>query len=329
MKTALLFAGQGGQFPGMGKDFYDACPSFRHTMDRVPERFDIRRLCFEGSQEELSRTENTQISVCALSLSIAALLNELGLQWDCAAGLSLGEYSALCAAGAIPFEDLFDLVARRGILMAQALPAEKTGMMAVIAPDLLAIEKVCARYSTGKELCVPANFNSPRQIVLTGTIKALEQAGADLKQNGMRCIRLAVSGAFHSPLLKPAAQTFYSVLESIPFRPCQKPVYLNVSAQNTLKVHEPLPNLLARQMYSPVLFEKSVRAMIEDGVDCFIEIGPGKSLSRLVRQIDRSVKSYCVETLPDLEDLVCAEPDLFASAGSIQKKDNSAKTEIG
>ena len=301
MKTAFLFNGQGAQFAGMGKDFYQAYPQIRGLFDDAAIDFDLKEVCFSDNPEKLNNTAYTQSCIAAVSSAIASLLREKGIQADYAAGLSLGEYSALAFAGVIHPQDLLQLVRKRGLIMAQALPEGTTGMAAVLRPDVEAVKEVCAKVEMEGECCRIANYNSPRQVVITGTNAGLEKAAALLKEKKMPCKFLTVSGAFHSPLLKEASDQLEEVLAPLEFHAPSCPVVFNVTASME---HDDIKQLLKKQICSPVLFWQSIETLADEGVDTFVEIGPGKTLGKLVKQIVPEAVVYSVSSVQDLEDLV-------------------------
>lgn len=306
MTTAFLFAGQGSQIVGMAKDFYDHCPESRELMDSLTCDYDIKKLCFEGPQESLNDTAYAQSSIVAASLTILEAIKTKGIQGDVCAGLSLGEYSALCYAGAMDAQSAIDIVRQRGILMANALPAGTTGMSAVLGLSAEKIEEVCKEIQ-GKGLVLEiANYNCPGQIVVTGQKEALEKAEALLMEKGARrVLPLSVSGAFHSSLLQDASLELEKVLQQSKLSLPKIPVYHNISGdkENVSSTND-LIEILKQQICHSVRFEQTIRNMIRDGVDTFVEIGPGKTLSGFVRKVDRSVKVYTINTVKDLEGMV-------------------------
>lgn len=306
MTTAFLFAGQGSQIVGMAKDFYDHCPESRELMDSLTCDYDIKKLCFEGPQETLNDTAYAQSSIVAASLTILEAIKTKGNQGDVCAGLSLGEYSALCYAGAMDAQSAIDIVRQRGILMANALPAGTTGMSAVLGLSAEKIEEVCKEIQSKGLVLEIANYNCPGQIVVTGQKEALEQAEALLMEKGARrVLPLSVSGAFHSSLLQDASLELEKVLQQSKLSLPKIPVYHNISGdkENVSSTND-LIEILKQQICHSVRFEQTIRNMIRDGVDTFVEIGPGKTLSGFVRKVDRSVKVYTINTMKDLEGMV-------------------------
>ncbi|PIS28204.1 [acyl-carrier-protein] S-malonyltransferase [Candidatus Saganbacteria bacterium CG08_land_8_20_14_0_20_45_16] len=283
MKTALVFPGQGSQSIGMGKDLAEK------YLDQANEilGFDLKRICLEGPAEELQKTEITQPAI--LTVSIAAF-HQLAshaspLTPHTVAGHSLGEYSALVAAGSITFEDAVKIVHLRGKFMQEAVPAGAGAMAAVLGANNNVIKKVCAEIGN----VWPANFNSPGQVVISGKKEAVEAAGIKLKEKGAkRIIPLAVSAPFHCPLMQPAADKLKIELEKIEIKDAHIPVIANVTADYVIKGAE-IRNLLYKQVTSPVLWEDSVKKMIADGVISFVEVGTGSVLAGLIKKIDKGV----------------------------------------
>lgn len=305
MTTAFLFAGQGSQIVGMAKDFYDHCPESRELMDSLTCDYDIKKLCFEGPQETLNDTAYAQSSIVAASLTILEAIKTKGIQGDVCAGLSLGEYSALCYAGAMDAQSAIDIVRQRGVLMANALPAGTTGMSAVLGLSAEKIEEVCKEIQSKGLVLEIANYNCPGQIVVTGQKEALEKAEALLMEKGARrVLPLTVSGAFHSSLLQDASLELEKVLQQSKVSLPKIPVYHNISGdKENVSSTKDLIEILKQQICHSVRFEQTIRNMIRDGVDTFVEIGPGKTLSGFVRKVDRSVKLYTINTMKDLEGM--------------------------
>lgn len=299
MKLALMFAGQGAQSVGMGKEFYETSPSFKTKWDQIELDFNLKQLCFDGPQEQLNDTEYCQSCLFALDALIFDELRNAGVHVDCAAGLSLGEYNAYYAAGAMTFEDGLNLTRKRGKIMKEALPSG-TGMMAAVLH--LEEDKIKQAIASVKGLVEIANYNAPGQIVISGETKAVEQAMEACVQLGARrVIPLAVSGAFHCSLLKDAAQKLEEELLQIPFRAPSFPVYNNISGDQS---DLPIVEILKRQIASSVYFEKTIRTMIDEGVDTFIEIGPGKTIAGFIRKINPEVTVYNISTPAQLNEAV-------------------------
>jgi [acyl-carrier-protein] S-malonyltransferase len=284
MKTALVFPGQGSQSIGMGKNFAE---KYLEQASAILG-FDLKKICLEGPAEELQKTEITQPAI--LTVSIAALdvlkTKDSRRKTSSVAGHSLGEYSALVAAGAISFEDAVKIVRLRGKFMQEAVPAGEGAMAAVLGADNNVIREVCAEIGD----VWPANFNSPGQVVISGKKAAVETAGIKLKERGAkRIIPLAVSAPFHCPLMQPAADKLKVELDKIEIKDAQTPVVANVTADYVIKGTE-IRTLLYKQVTSPVLWEDSVKKMVADGVTSFIEVGSGKVLSGLIKKIAPDVE---------------------------------------
>ncbi|MFA6548956.1 MAG: ACP S-malonyltransferase [Candidatus Margulisiibacteriota bacterium] len=289
MKTALVFPGQGSQSVGMGKDFAE---KYLEQASAILG-FDLKKICLEGPAEELQKTEITQPAI--LTVSVAAFERISNIDFSNArisslAGHSLGEYSALVAAGAISFEDAVKIVHLRGKFMQEAVPAGEGAMAAVLGADNNVIREICAEIGN----VWPANFNSPGQVVISGKKEAVDTAGVKLKERGVkRIIPLAVSAPFHCPLMQPAADKLKVELDKIEIKDAQIPVVANVTANYVTKGAE-IRTLLYKQVTSPVLWEDSVKKMVADGVTTFIEVGAGKVLSGLIKKIapDVEMKTY-------------------------------------
>jgi [acyl-carrier-protein] S-malonyltransferase len=303
-KTAFLFPGQGSQSVGMGKDIVEEYPVASKIFDIASEvlGFDIKKMIFEGDEQTLKATENTQPSVLTVSIAIFEALKKEGLKADVMAGLSLGEYTALVASGALDFSRAVSLVRKRGIFMEEAVPSGVGGMAAIIALDSDEVSEVC-RAVKDIGIVEPANYNCPGQIVISGEVKALEKACTLAKEKGAkRAIILPVSGPFHSRMLKPAGERLANIINDISFSDLGIPVISNVTAEY-IKDKDNIKDLLIRQVSSPVKWEQSIRRMIADGVDTFIEIGPGKALSGFVKKIDKAANVYNVENIEELKNI--------------------------
>ncbi|MEZ7635119.1 ACP S-malonyltransferase [Streptococcus mitis] len=302
-KTAFLFAGQGAQYLGMGRDLYDHYPIVKETIDQASQvlGYDLRYL-IDTEEEKLNQTRYTQPAILATSVAIYRLLQEKGHQPDMVAGLSLGEYSALVASGALDFEDAVALVAKRGSYMEEAAPAGSGKMVAVLNTPVEVIEEACQKAS---ELGVvnPANYNTPAQIVIGGEGAAVDRAVELLQEAGTkRLIPLKVSGPFHTALLEPVSQKLAETLAQVSFSDFICPLVGNTEAIVMQK--EDIAQLLTRQVKEPVRFYESIAVMQEAGVTNFIEIGPGKVLSGFVKKIDKTAKLANVEDQASLEALL-------------------------
>jgi len=302
-KTAFLFAGQGAQYLGMGRDLYDHYPIVKETIDQASQvlGYDLRYL-IDTEEEKLNQTRYTQPAILATSVAIYRLLQEKGHQPDMVAGLSLGEYSALVASGALDFEDAVALVAKRGVYMEEAAPAGSGKMVAVLNTPVEVIEEACQKAS---ELGVvtPANYNTPAQIVIGGEGAAVDRAVELLQEAGTkRLIPLKVSGPFHTALLEPVSQKLAETLAQVSFSDFICPLVGNTEAIVMQK--EDIAQLLTRQVKEPVRFYESIAVMQEAGVTNFIEIGPGKVLSGFVKKIDKTAKLANVEDQTSLKALL-------------------------
>ena len=302
-KRAFLFAGQGAQYLGMARDLYEQYDVVKATFEEASQvlGYDVRAL-IDQDEEKLNQTRYTQPAILTTSLAIYRLLAEEGIQPDMVAGLSLGEYSALVAAGALDFKTAVALVAKRGAFMEEAAPAGSGKMVAVLNADVILIEEAC---QTASQLGVvsPANYNTPGQIVIGGDVAAVDKAVELLKEAGVkRLIPLNVSGPFHTALLKPASEQLAQVLAETEFADFQIPLVGNTEAD--IMEADRIKELLTRQVMEPVRFYDSIAKMQEAGVTEFIEIGPGKVLSGFLKKIDKSAVVYSVESVETLTALL-------------------------
>lgn len=299
-KLAFLYPGQGVQTAGMGKDFYENSALSRKVFEEASELLglDMRELCFTKN-DRLDLTEYTQAALVTTYLAITRELEDRGVHADIAAGLSLGEYAAIAAAGAMTDLQAVSLVRKRGILMQNTVPAGEGAMCAVLALD----EKVIEQVLEGMEDVSIANYNCPGQIVITGKTEQVKAAKEKLEAAGAkRCILLNVSGPFHSPLLREAGDKLFSEMEKMEFDQLSIPYITNVTARKVTDVKEIKP-LLARQVYSPVQWMQSVKTMLEEGVDTFVEIGPGRTLAGFMKKIAPEMKVYQAAKWEDLEKI--------------------------
>ena len=300
-KTAFIFPGQGAQKAGMGKDFYDTFETAKEVFDQASEwlSLDMKALCFEVN-DKLDLTEYTQAALVTTCLAMEKVVEEHGLHPDVTAGLSLGEYCALESAGAMTLKDAITTVRTRGILMEQAVPAGQGSMAAVLGMDASAIEKI----TNGIEGVSIANYNCPGQIVITGKKESVTQAADKLKEAGAkRVLPLNVSGPFHSEMLDEAGKELGKVLENVELSPLKIPYVTNVTAQY-VEDSAQTKELLAQQISSSVRWQQSVENMIAQGVDTFVEIGPGKTLAGFMRKINKDVKVYNIQTVQDMESVI-------------------------
>ena len=302
-RVAFLYPGQGAQKAGMGKDFYENSPLARDIYDKASETLglDMKALCFEEN-DKLDLTEYTQAALVATCLAMTGVVKEAGIEPDITAGLSLGEYAAISAAGSMEELDAIRLVRKRGILMQNTVPAGEGAMCAVMAMEADRIEQVIADI---KGVGI-ANYNCPGQIVITGETKAVEEAADALKEAGAkRTVMLNVSGPFYSPMLIPAGKQLEKELEKITLTPLLVPYVTNVTAEEVRDISE-TKALLAKQVSSPVRWMQSMEYMIERGVDTFVEIGPGRTLAGFMKKINRDVKVYNIGAWEDVEKTVSA-----------------------
>ncbi len=299
-KTAFMFPGQGAQYVGMGKDFYEQIPVSKEMFQLAgaASGLDVEALCFEEN-EQINITEYTQIAMLAAEVAMLKAVEEKGIKPDVTAGLSLGEYGALAAGRIMSPEDVFKIVRKRGIYMQEAVP-NGGAMVAVLGLETEVIEKVCDETPGMVSI---ANYNCPGQIVITGEEEAVQTAVEKLTQAGAkRCVPLKVSGPFHSSLLVGAGEKLAKELETVSINDIQIPYIANVTADYVTKKEDVKP-LLEKQVSSSVRWQQTIEKMIMDGVDTFIEIGPGKTLSGFMRKINRDVKVLNIEKVEDLEKL--------------------------
>lgn len=300
-KIAFIFPGQGAQACGMGKDFYEQTETGKRIFDKATQLmgFSMPQLCFEEN-DRLDITEYTQAAMVTASIAMMRVLEENGIKPDVAAGLSLGEYCALAAAGVMSDEDAIRTVRQRGILMQEAVPVGEGAMAAILALDAAVIEEVTG----AMEGVWIANYNCPGQIVISGEKAAVEEACEKLKAAGAkRAVMLNVSGPFHSGMLTAAGEKLGQVLSRVELHEPRIPYVANVTAQYVKSAGE-VKELLTRQVSSSVRWQQSVEAMIADGVDTFIEIGPGRTLAGFMKKISREVRTLNVEKLEDIDKVV-------------------------
>lgn len=305
MKLAFLYAGQGAQHVGMGRDFYEQFPLFRDVFDAAPVDFDLKKLCFEGPEERLSDTRYTQPCMVAFAAGVTGLLYQAGIRPAMAAGLSLGEYSALTAAGVFDPKTAIELAAFRGKAMAEAVAGRPCGMAAVLHLEREKLQAACDAAS-GLGVAEIANYNCPGQLVIAGDAAAVEKAGELAREAGARrVVPLKVSGPFHTSLMAPAGDALREKFRTVSFRPMSFPVLFNCKG-DVLGAGDTIPGLLERQVQSSVYLEDTIRRMAEHGVDIFVEIGPGKALSGFVRKTVKDVAAYSIDTVEDLNGVLAA-----------------------
>jgi [acyl-carrier-protein] S-malonyltransferase len=305
VKAAFIFPGQGSQYPGMGRELADTFPGARAVFEEADAAlgFAISKLCFEGPAEELQLTANTQPAILTTCIAAAAVLGEKGIRPDFVAGHSLGEYSALVAAGALCLTDAVRLVRKRGQYMQEAVPVNQGGMAAVFGLDGRALEGIC-REAAQAEVVSCANLNSPGQVVIAGSAGAVARAVELAKGRGAkRAIMLNVSAPFHCALMKPARDRLSVDLDATRMEDPQVPLVNNVDAQ-VVSSATVIREGLKQQVTAPVRWEESMRRLRTEGVELFVEVGPGKVLSGLLRQIDRAAECLRVEDLTTLNEVV-------------------------
>ncbi len=297
-KTAFIYPGQGAQKAGMGADFYERSAGVRELFDKAGRmlNLDMKALCFEEN-DKLDLTEYTQAALVTTCLAMTRVIMDKGLKPDITAGLSLGEYAAIAAAGGMDDLDAIRLVRKRGILMSNTVPAGEGAMCAVMAMDSQKIEDVI---SDIQDVTI-ANYNCPGQIVITGRKSGVEEAACRLQEAGARqTVMLNVSGPFHSPMLKPAGDALAKAMDEITFHPLNIPYMTNVDAGKVEDISR-TKELLARQVYSPVHWMQSMENLIAGGIDIFVEIGPGRTLAGFMKKINRDVKVYNIAAWEDVE----------------------------
>lgn len=295
-KIGIIFPGQGAQYPGMGEKLYEAYPEIRELYENAEKIFHgITEISFHGTADDLKKTENTQPALYLAELSAALILQKNGIEASALAGFSLGEIPALSFGGAFDYIEGFRIVCKRGEFMS-ADPGVETAMAAVLKLDGETVEKICAAHAG----LYPVNYNCPGQITVSGTKEALNDAKAEFTEAGGRVIPLAVSGAFHSPFMDKASEEFGAFLNTCDIKSPVTTVYANRNAAP----YENVVETMQAQINHPVLWEKTVRAMAESGVDTFIEVGPGQTLSKFVQKTVPGAKTYHAETPEEIEKIV-------------------------
>ena len=304
-KRGFMFPGQGAQYVGMGKEFYDTMPEVKAIYDKASEvtGLDIPALCFTEN-EQINITEYTQIAMETTEAAILTALRLAGIEADVTAGLSLGEYGALIAAGVLSMEDAFALVRKRGIYMQEAVPTGGA-MSAVLGLDGTIIDEICTKTAEEMNQVVSvANYNCPGQIVITGAQEAVEKAGERCKEAGAkRVVALKVSGPFHSQMLKDAGERLAESLADVTVNAPQIPYLANVTA-DYVTTTEPIKDLLAKQVCAPVKWQQTIEKLIADGADEFVEIGPGRTLCGFLKKINRDITAVNIDTMEDFNKYV-------------------------
>lgn len=297
-KIAFVFAGQGAQYSGMGKDLYEQSSSARSLFDRLEEiNPGTKRLCFEADISELSVTKNTQPALFAMDMACAAALEEAGIKADCTSGFSLGEVPAIAYSGLLGLEEAFSYVIKRGLFMHEAALEHPGSMAAVLRLPNEQVEELCAEF---KQM-YPVNYNCSGQVTVAGSAVEMDAFIQRVSEAGGKAIRLAVSGAFHSPFMEKASERLADELKNVTFNEPEIPLYSNATA--SLYSKESASDLMTKQVKSPVRWEQTIQNMISDGIDTFIEVGAGKVLSGLIKKIAPQKTIYNTEKYEDIQKL--------------------------
>ncbi len=298
-KTVFLFSGQGSQYPGMGKELLEANPEFSYIYEKGSEilGYDLAKLTFEGSEEELAKTCNSQPAIMAMSLLCFEITKKNGIPFDAAAGHSLGEYAAMTASGMLSLEDAFRVIKARAAAMDKAGNETEGAMYAVMKMSAEDIEKICEQT---EGYVVPVNYNSTAQTVIAGEKAAAQKAAEAFTAAGARAVQLKVSAAFHSKLMEGAAKEFYDEIKDIKFNEPSVPFYSNVLGDRLTDFSD-IPSMLAKHMVSPVKFTSELAQMQNDGIDTYIELGPNKVLTGLVKKTLKGVTALNIEDVKSLE----------------------------
>ena len=306
MKRAFLFPGQGAQSVGMGKDIYEKYDEAKEVYEMASKisGMDIKKICFEGPEEELNKTQNTQLAILVTSLAILKVLEKNNITAEYAAGLSLGEYSALIYAKMLDFEEGINLIKKRGYYMGNLLPKEEYEMAAVIGLEPEKIEKICTEISNTGKFIVPANYNCSIQTAISGEAKAIEEATEKLKEAGAKkVIKLKTSGPFHTIKLIDAKKAYEKELENVTFKIGEVKVIKNIDGKIYDK-NDNIKEILANHIISPVRFDKTIKLMQEEQVEEYVEIGPGKTLTGFVKKENKEAKTYNINSLESLENFL-------------------------
>ena len=311
MRRAFLFPGQGAQTVGMGKDIYEKYEEARKIYDEASKisGMDIKKLCFEGPEEELNKTENTQIAILVTSLAILEVLKSKGIEAEISCGLSLGEYTALIYSGIISFEDGIKLIKKRGYYMGNLIPDEEYSMAAVIGLDSKKIEEICKEIKDLGKFVVPANYNCTTQTVVSGNKEAVDIAIEKLKEAGAkRVVPLKTSGPFHTSKLEKAKEAYSKELENVEFKQGKVRVIKNLDG-TFYKENDDIKNILSNHIVNPVRFDRAIKLMQEENIEEYLEIGPGKTLTGFVRKDNRKAKTYNINSLESLENYLKEEKE--------------------
>ena len=311
MRRAFLFPGQGAQTVGMGKDIYEKYEEARKIYDEASKisGMDIKKLCFEGPEEELNKTENTQIAILVTSLAILEVLKSKGIEAEISCGLSLGEYTALIYSGIISFEDGIKLIKKRGYYMGNLIPDEEYSMAAVIGLDSKKIEEICKEIKDLGKFVVPANYNCTTQTVVSGNKEAVDIAIEKLKEAGAkRVVPLKTSGPFHTSKLEKAKEAYSKELENVEFKQGKVRVIKNLDG-TFYKENDDIKNILSKHIVNPVRFDRAIKLMQEENIEEYLEIGPGKTLTGFVRKDNREAKTYNINSLESLENYLKEEKE--------------------
>ena len=311
MKRAFLFPGQGRQIVGMGKDIYEKYEEARKIYEKASEisNIDIKKICFEGPEEELNKTENTQIAILTTSLAILEVLKSKNINADIAVGLSLGEYGALIYSGIISFEDGIKLIQKRGYYMGNLLPKEEYAMAAIIGLEVNKIEEICKKLNEQGKFVVPANYNCSVQTAISGETNAIDEAIELLKQAGAkRAIKLKTSGPFHTVKLQEAKNAYEKELEkyesNFRIENCENIKVIKNLDGNYYTKNDNIKEILAKHIISPVRFDKAIKLMENEGIEEYVEIGPGKVLTGFIKKDNKEAKVYNINNLETLESYI-------------------------